>query len=89
MRERDEIELRFRANLARVDDLIDLYETIALVVPGKKLTKASDILRAAVVLLHATLKDLLRSLAGWKLPASPAASLRQVPLAGTDREKFT
>jgi hypothetical protein len=47
-------------------------------------------LRAAVVLLHATLEDLLRSLAEWKLPTAPADSLDRIPLAGAGkpREKF-
>jgi hypothetical protein len=44
-----------------------------------------------VVLLHATLEDLLRSLAEWKLPGAPATSLDRVPLAGSGRtkERFT
>ena len=37
---------------------------------------------AAVVFLHATLEDLLRSVLEWRLPVADAASLREVPLTG-------
>ncbi len=42
----------------------------------------SDILRSAVVFLHATLEDFLRSLLEWKLPTAQASYLKDVPLAG-------
>ena len=52
---------------------------------------ASDVLRAAVVLLHATLEDYLRTLSVAHLRFSPGSALNGVPLAGLggDRpEKF-
>ncbi len=91
MAEREEIEDRFRANLGRVGDLVVLYESIVSGSRGRKPTQVSDILCAAVVLLHASLEDLLRSLAEWKLPQAPASSLERVPLAGPGaaKDRFT
>ena len=40
-----------------------------------------------MVLLHATLEDLLRGLAEWKLPTAPATSLDRIPLAGSGKPK--
>lgn len=39
-------------------------------------------LRAATVLLHATLEDFMRSVENWKLPAAPEAALNDVALVG-------
>ncbi len=91
MAERDEIEERFRANLGRVENLVVLYESIVSGGRGRKPTQVSDILCAAVVLLHASLEDLLRSLAEWRLPQAPAASLERIPLAapGAAKDRFT
>lgn len=52
---------------------------------------AEDVLRSAVVLLHASLEDYLRSLSAACLRFAPASALNEVPLAGrgSDRpEKF-
>ena len=50
----------------------------------------TDVLRAAVVFLHATHEDLLRSLLEWKLPGAPAKYLADIPLQGKPaRTKFT
>ena len=49
-----------------------------------------DILRSAVVLLHASLEDLLRSIASKHISRSESAFLARIPLAGMDRAtKFT
>ena len=42
----------------------------------------SDILRSAVVFLHATLEDFLRSLLEWKLPSDQASYLKDIHLPG-------
>ena len=47
-----------------------MYTTRAGTGQGRRSVQDTDILRAAVVLLHATLEDLLRSLADWKLPTA-------------------
>ena len=62
------IRQRFGENLDRVRNLVSLYSSSVGVGQGRRTVQDADILRAAVVLLHATLEDLLRSLAEWKLP---------------------
>lgn len=58
-----EIERTFETNLARVENLVSLYS------PRRGRTKVheSDILRASLVLLHASMEDFLRSLMIWKI----------------------
>jgi hypothetical protein len=68
---KSEIEIRFKSNLERVDHLVALYDT-ATTGPGRRPVDKSDILRSAVVFLHATLEDFLRSLLEWKLPTAQA-----------------
>ncbi len=81
MGEREEIETRFRANLERIVALMDLYATMVPTGQGRKPIPVADLLRAAVVLLHATLEDLLRSLGEWKLPTAPVASLDKIMMS--------
>jgi hypothetical protein len=86
---KDEIEERFAENLERVQHLVDVYAATAPG-PGRRDVKTTDILRAAVVFLHATLEDLLRSLLAWRLPMAAAEHLKDVPLEGKEaRTKFT
>ena len=58
-----EIEQTLSNNLDRVENLVSLYS------PRRGRTKVhdSDILRAALVLLHASLEDFLRSMLIWKI----------------------
>lgn len=51
---------------------------------GRRDIQKSDVLRAGVVLTHATLEDFLRTIAGWKLPDAEASDLNSIPLAGCD-----
>jgi hypothetical protein len=46
-------------------------------------TAADDILRAAVVLIHAHVEDFLRTLAAALLPEGDASCLKEIPLAGS------
>jgi hypothetical protein len=39
------------------------------------------------VLLHASLEDLFRSIAAWKLPVAAPESLDRIPLAGFEKDK--
>ena len=48
----------------------------------------TDVLRAAVVLLHASMEDVLRSLAYWKLPAAAPTVLEKIALVGSTNTKF-
>lgn len=51
-------------NLSRVDNLVSLYGTSSR---GRTAVKEADILRAALVMLHASLEDYLRALLIWKI----------------------
>lgn len=60
----DEITALLDANLERVDNLISLYGP-----PNnrKRIVKYTDILRSALVFLHARLEDYLRTLLIWRI----------------------
>ena len=76
----DEIRDRFRGNLHRVRIMVEAYESGAGKGKGRRSVGQTDLLRAAVVLLHATLEDLLRSVCDWKMPgANPDAFLKCAP----------
>jgi len=86
---KSEIQDRFSQNLNRVKHLIEVYAAMASG-QGRRDVETTDILRAAVVFLHANLEDLLRSLLEWKLPTAPPEHLKDVPLEGKEaRSKFT
>jgi len=78
---KDQIAERFSQNVARVRNLVDVYETyLAGQGKGRRGHARTDVLRAATVLLHAAVEDLLRSLAYWKLPLANAEVLDKIPL---------
>lgn len=58
---KEEIEGRLRANLARVDGLVETYRRESGGGKGRRPVETVDLLRAAVVFLHATMEDVLRS----------------------------
>lgn len=77
------IQQRVTQNLARVRNLVSTYRThLAGVGSGRRGAHESDVLRATVVLLHASLEDFLRSLAYWKLPLAGRAVLDEIALVG-------
>ena len=82
---REDIRERFAANLARVKNIQAIYESTSRLKGGRRGVQEVDLLRAAVVLLHASLEDVLRSVAEWKLPAARPDALAEIPLAGTKR----
>jgi hypothetical protein len=86
------VETRERVDrtLERVRHLVSLYEAYVGQGQGRRDIRASDVLRAATVLLHATLEQLLRDLATQYLPAAPREALDVVPLVGIKgrAEKF-
>lgn len=59
-------------NLDRVENLVGLYGDPT---PGRRKVKDADLLRAALVLLHASMEDYLRSLLVWKIDTFDAATL--------------
>ncbi len=86
----EDIRVRFRDNLGRVKNLVELYSSSSGRGRGRRTVPDTDILRAAVVLLHATLEDLLRSLAEWKLPTAKPEAFVEMPLTGTKgRTRFS
>jgi hypothetical protein len=69
------------ANLARVRTLIELAETRF---PRDRFSQIKDdILRAAVVFLHATLEDFLRFIGSKYIPASGEDVLNRISLFGS------
>ena len=54
---------------------------------GPRQELGQEILRAAVVLIHAQLEDFLRTIAGNLLPQASEACLDEVPLLGLGKEK--
>lgn len=89
---RDQILGRFEGNIARVENLVGIYEDAFGEGGGRRPVHATDILRAATVLLHAALEETLRSLAAWKYPLAGEQVLNEVPLIGLNEharpEKF-
>lgn len=78
---REAIRERLTQNISRVRNLISIYETrLAGDGPGRRSHNKTDVLRAATVLLHASLEDCLRSLAYWKLPLASREVLDKIPL---------
>jgi hypothetical protein len=74
---------RISQNLTRVENLVKAYEKIRGKGRGRRPVHSLDILRAGVVLLHASLEDFLRSLAAVFLPAAEEKVLDSIPLVGT------
>lgn len=60
----NEITALLDENLERVENLVSLYGDPR---PGRQKVKDTDVLRAALVLLHASMEDYLRALLGWKV----------------------
>lgn len=88
-----DIQTRFHDNLARVRNLAKMYDkALAPVGRGRRPVNSADVLRAAVVLLHATLEDFIRTIAHDLLPLQEGGVLNKVPLSGTGEhgrpEKF-
>lgn len=84
---------RFDQNLRRVERLVALYSGMQKAVRGKAAAELAygDLLRSAVVLLHASLEDFLRSMASRYLPLAGQRALDEVPLLGSKSsrpEKF-
>lgn len=89
---KDVLKSRFDENLVRVRNLADIYEAkLAGDTQGRRPVGSTDILRAAVVFLHATVEEFLRGILEWRLPDQGETTLNNVPFVGlgSDRpEKF-
>lgn len=64
--EKEQITANFGENLKRVRNLVRIYTVTTPSIQGRKTVKHGDILRAAIVLLHASLEEFLRAIALWK-----------------------
>lgn len=87
----DPLGRRLRGNLSRVRHLLAIYQLLYGRGRGRRTVFKTDLLRAAVVFLHATLEDCLRSVARFYLPQADLNTLNKIPLAGTHpirAEKF-
>lgn len=75
--------------LNRVKNLISIYDQTSKGGARKPLTPTTDILRAAVVLLHAILEEYVRHVAELGLPHADPSLLDDIPLVGQKRgERF-
>jgi hypothetical protein len=83
------LEERFRGSLDRVRNLVALYDRVTGPAPGRASVQESELLRAAVVFLHAALEELIRGLAEWTLPAASVEVLSQLPFVGGDGRRTT
>lgn len=78
-----EIDSRFDLNIARVERQVAAYVQARGAGKGRRKLSQTDLLRAAVVMLHASLEDFLRSLCAWKFPTSGTGVLDGIPLVKT------
>jgi len=77
---------KFDDNIGRVKNLVNIYDIT--LTPGHPKEDAADILRAAIVFLHATLEEFLRDISHWKLPSAREDTLNKIPFFGTtDRQR--
>lgn len=82
-----EIIDRFSENLDRVENLISIYDNhIARSGSGRRPARDTDVLRAGLVLLHASLEDFFRSVAIKATPLADGEKLNAIPLAGSGQK---
>lgn len=83
---------RLNYNFSRIQNLCNLYKETSTKKQGRVLVHQSDILRSAVVLMHAMLEDCLRTIASHYLPLANEEYLNKIPLKGINSsgkpEKF-
>jgi hypothetical protein len=77
-----EIRQRLQSNLARVENLVAATSTLES--GGTSGPIKTDMLRAAVVFLHATLEDVIRSGLELELPRASAENLDRIPFVLAD-----
>lgn len=78
---------RFHGNIDRVRNLVSIHEQVAGGIQERTDVMKSDLLRAAVVFLHAALEDLLREIAAWTLPSAKPDVLSQIPYPHLDGDR--
>ena len=75
---KENLVANFRANIARVESLTAASDALGSPGVGRPTVHQTDILRAAVVLLHASLEDVLRSSSEHLLPYASKAVLDDI-----------
>lgn len=80
---------RFQTNLGRVSGFLSHYDAVTDRTRGRGSIAETDLLRAAVVFLHAALEDLLRSIAEERYPSASPEVLGRFPLIGSSKTNFT
>lgn len=80
---KSQIESLFRDNIQRVRALSQHY--VQLAAPSGQLAAqnsmiSEDVLRASIVLLHATFEEFMRGITLWKLPDRGPEELTKIPL---------
>lgn len=88
--EKQQIESNFLANVQRVRSLVGV--SALLLGAGRSASERTDVLRSAVVLLHASLEDLVRSSSEILLPHAGASVLKEIGFPDgpeKTKEKFT
>src|SRR4051812_49119336 len=80
----DKVRERFDLDAARVDNLVSIFKTLSQN-PKRLPSENTDVLRSAVVMLHASLEDALRSLLAWKLPDAKPEHLKGIYFDQTER----
>ena len=68
--------------MARVRNLIALYDAVRGEGQGRRPVRAADILRSAVVFNHAAIEEVFRGLVAWKFPMAGEGVLNDIPLVG-------
>ncbi len=80
------LKSRLHDTLSRVENLVRMHEKI-YGSRGVKKAAEGDILRSAVVFLHAALEDFLRGISIVYLPDSSSGALDKIPLLGSDSHR--
>jgi hypothetical protein len=78
-----------KARLDRVRGLVGLHDWLSSTPSGQPPVPEDDVLRAAVVFLHATLENFLRSLAMERLPDSTREVWNNIPPISSEGRKLT
>jgi hypothetical protein len=82
------IKASFFNNIQRVRDLTQLHLALLAFPAQNSILYSEDVLRASIVLMHATLEDLLRGLFKWKIPEKGVEQWNKIPLIGiSDRNQ--
>ena len=84
----ESVKGRLQDNLSRIDNLVRIYDELSPPTQGRRPRNATDILRAAVVLLHASIEDFMRGVLEYKLPKASAEVIDGIPLVGTSHSSM-